>query len=261
MPADRRALYVAVGMAGGMAGGLLGVGGGVVMVPALVLGLRFAQRRAHAASLSAILPIGVVSTVLYLCDGNVNGAIAVPLALGSVMGVPMGVRLLARVPESALRATFVATAVLAGVKLLFQFGSGAEFVVLTGAARFAVAFGVGLLAGVYAGLLGVGGGIVMVPAMTILLGQAQHIAQGTSLLVIIATASAGTAANLRRGLLDVRVGAWLGVGGAVGAVIGALLARSIPEAALGRAFGAFVILVAIQLLLSPGRARAPDRTG
>ena len=124
----------------------------------------------------------------------------------------------------------------------------------------AIAIGVGLAAGAFAGLLGVGGGIVMVPALVLLLEQEQHVAQGTSLLVIIATAAAGTVANARRGLLDVRLATLIGAGGVAGAVVGALLATELLDAAtLRRIFGVVVLLIAARLLVRQ-RPAEPDPT-
>jgi uncharacterized membrane protein YfcA len=114
--------------------------------------------------------------------------------------------------------------------------------------EFVIALTTGLVAGAYAGLLGVGGGIVMVPAMVLLLGVDQQVAQGTSLLVIIVAAVAGTVANQRRGLLDRRVSLLLGAGGVAGSVVGALLAlRVFDEAVLRRVFAVVLIVVGLRL--------------
>lgn len=113
-----------------------------------------------------------------------------------------------------------------------------------------MAVAVGLAAGAFAGLMGVGGGILMVPALVILLDQSQHVAQGTSLVVIVATAAAGTLANARRGFVERRSAALLAAGGVAGSVFGALLAlRVLDETVLRRIFGAFVIVVALRMLV------------
>lgn len=121
-----------------------------------------------------------------------------------------------------------------------------------------LAAAIGLVAGAFAGLLGVGGGIVMVPAMVLLLGEDQHVAQGTSLLVIVATAAAGSVANARRGLLDLRLAAVVAAGGVAGAVGGALLATEVLDAdTLRRIFGGVLLAIGARLLLR-ARAREPD---
>jgi hypothetical protein len=111
-----------------------------------------------------------------------------------------------------------------------------------------IALSTGLVAGVYAGLLGVGGGIIMVPAMVLLLGQDQQVAQGTSLLVIIATGLSGSWANARRALIDRPVALILAVGGVAGTIAGAVLAlRVLDEAVLRRIFGALLVMMAVRL--------------
>lgn len=125
------------------------------------------------------------------------------------------------------------------------------------AAEVIVAVATGLVAGVYAGLLGVGGGIIMVPSLVILLSVDQQIAQGTSLLVIVATSAAGTIANRRRGLIDVRLALLLGAGGCAGAVVGSLLALRVLDAdTLRRIFG--VVLLALAARLALRRRAKPD---
>ena len=110
---------LAVGFSGGLISGLLGIGGGVVMVPGLVLALGFAQRRAHATSLAAIIPIAAVGAALYAVDGGeVSPAFAALVAAGAVVGAPVGVRALARLPEGVVRVLFIGVAAAAGVQLL-----------------------------------------------------------------------------------------------------------------------------------------------
>src|SRR5437899_8521347 len=75
----------AIGAAGGLLSGLLGVGGGTVMVPLLVLRAGFKQRDAHAVSLGAIIPISLASVITYGAAGKVRIGYAIALALGSVI--------------------------------------------------------------------------------------------------------------------------------------------------------------------------------
>jgi uncharacterized membrane protein YfcA len=97
---------VAIGLGGGVLSGLLGVGGGVVMVPLLVLWAGYAQREAHAVSLGAIIPISVAGIAIYGVAGEVRYWQALALAAGSTVGAPMGARLLARMDERLLKVVF-----------------------------------------------------------------------------------------------------------------------------------------------------------
>jgi hypothetical protein len=115
---------------------------------------------------------------------------------------------------------------------------------------------IGLTAGVLAGLLGIGGGVLMVPAMVLLLSFDQHVAQGTSLLVIIPAAIVGSWTHHRHGRLVLRDAAVLAAGGVVGALAGSVTALSLDEDLLQRLFAVLLIVVALRMLLV-GRASAP----
>ena|SRR5690349_1521236 len=97
---------LAIGFGGGLLSGLLGVGGGVVMVPLLVLWLGFRQREAHAVSLGAIIPISVAGIVTYGVAGEVRYWQALGLAAGSIVGAGVGARVLARIDERLLKVLF-----------------------------------------------------------------------------------------------------------------------------------------------------------
>ena len=111
---------VAIGVVGGVLSGLLGVGGGIVMVPLLVLWARFGQRDAHAASLGAIIPISIAGIATYGIAGEVRVWPALALAAGSVVGARIGAGMLARIDERLLKAVFgsflLAVAVLMAVR-------------------------------------------------------------------------------------------------------------------------------------------------
>lgn len=107
-----------VGLAGGVASGLLGIGGGVVMVPLIVVLLSRSQREAHAISLAAIAPIAVVAVAVYLSRGELWWAAALLIAAGSMIGAPLGVKVLRRAPERFLRLGFGFVALAAGLRLV-----------------------------------------------------------------------------------------------------------------------------------------------
>jgi uncharacterized protein len=111
---------VAIGMLGGLLSGLLGVGGGIVMVPLLVIWARYGQRDAHAASLGAIIPISIAGIATYGVAGHVKVGPAAALIVGSVLGARIGAGMLARIDERLLKIVFgaflVGVAMLMGVR-------------------------------------------------------------------------------------------------------------------------------------------------
>ena len=112
-----RPLVAVVGVTGGLLSGLLGIGGGIVMVPLLVLAAGLPQRDAHAVSLAAIVPISLAGVLVYAGAGRVRVAEALALTVGSVVGARLGAALLARIPEPALKAVFGVFLLLAAASI------------------------------------------------------------------------------------------------------------------------------------------------
>lgn len=110
-----------------------------------------------------------------------------------------------------------------------------------------IAIALGVAAGILAGLFGVGGGILFVPALTIVLGLEQHHAQGTSLLAILPTVLVGAWRQHRYGNVRWKPSLVLGLAGIAGVVAGGYLAESLSGSVLKRLFGALLVLTAAQL--------------
>ncbi len=107
----------AIGVGGGLLSGLLGVGGGVIMVPLLVLWAGYRQRDAHALSLGAIIPISIAGILTFGIAGRVHWLDAIALALGAVVGARLGAGLLARSDERMLKIVFGCFLVVAAVAM------------------------------------------------------------------------------------------------------------------------------------------------
>ncbi|HKW69458.1 MAG TPA: sulfite exporter TauE/SafE family protein [Candidatus Dormibacteraeota bacterium] len=114
----------------------------------------------------------------------------------------------------------------------------------------------GFGAGFLSGTIGIGGGLVFVPTMTVGVRLSQAVAQGTSLLAIVPTAIVGGITHIREGNVIRDAALWMGGGGVVGAVIGALVAVEVPGPILARIWGAFLVFSAYRLGLQAYRARA-----
>lgn len=105
----------------------------------------------------------------------------------------------------------------------------------------------GLFAGAIAASLGLGGGIIFVPALVVLFGFEQHIAQGTSLAVIFPTAIVATVAHARMGNVRWRLAVPIGIAGIFGAVLGAQIALRLDADLLRRMFGVFLTVLAVRM--------------
>lgn len=107
---------------------------------------------------------------------------------------------------------------------------------------------VGCAAGVFSGLLGIGGAAILVPGMVWLMGMRQHVATGTSLMVIIPTAAISAGVYALNGQVDWRAVVVYSLSSSVGAIIGAKLMLRLSPTALRKAFGLFLIIVALRML-------------
>jgi uncharacterized membrane protein YfcA len=111
-----------------------------------------------------------------------------------------------------------------------------------------IALTVGLFTGIVSGLMGIGGGNIMVPASTILLGLTQHLAQGVSLIVIVPTAISGAWSHFKRGNVATRVALLLAPGAALGGLIGASVAQGLDRDTLRVVFGVLLFYFALRYL-------------
>ena len=118
LTAERLLRAVLVGLGAGFLSGLFGVGGGILMVPALVMVMHLDQRLAHGTSLAAVVPIAVSSTLSYTLSGEVDWVVAAFLALGAIGGAVVGTKLLHTLPERVLGWTFTALLVVTALRLL-----------------------------------------------------------------------------------------------------------------------------------------------
>lgn len=107
---------------------------------------------------------------------------------------------------------------------------------------------IGLVAGTLSGLLGIGGGIIIVPALIFLFGMSQHQAQGTTLALMVPPIGALAAwTYYKEGLVDLKIAGLICLGFFVGGIIGASLSIDIPEALLKRSFGIFFLVIAVKM--------------
>lgn len=239
---------VIVGLAAGLLGGLFGVGGGLIIVPGLVSLAGMDRRLAHGTSLAATLPIAAASLITYVSHGNVDWAVAFFLALGAIAGAIVGTTLLHIIPKNVLVIIFVITVLATATRLAISTDS-------TGRSDLTIAMVlllilVGLLTGTLAGLLGIGGGVIMVPAMVVILGMVPVVAKGTSVAVIVPTAIMGTIRNRTKANADIRVAAVVGGFGAVSAIIGGTISDRMSDHLSNIMFALLLVFVAVTQLLS-----------
>jgi uncharacterized membrane protein YfcA len=239
---------VIVGLAAGLLGGLFGVGGGLIVVPGLVALAGMDRRLAHGTSLAATLPIAAASLITYMSHGNVDWAVALFLAIGAIGGAVVGTTLLQIIPKNVLVVIFVITVLATATRLAISTDADGRADLTIAMALLLIV--IGLLTGTLAGLLGIGGGVIMVPAMVVILGMAPVVAKGTSVAVIVPTAIMGTIRNRKNANADIRIAAIVGGFGAASAVVGGTISDRISDQVSNIMFAALLVFVAITQLLS-----------
>jgi len=253
----------AVGLVAGITGGLFGVGGGIVVVPGLVLLLRYLPHRAHPTSGAAIVVTAGAALVRFAVDGSVDWAAGGALFAGAGLGALIGANVLDRISPRWLTRAFVLVLAISAVRLLLpnQANGPASFVTSVDLTLWAVAglLTAGMAAGILAATLGVGGGIVFVPTLAALYLVDQHVAQGTSLAAMVPTTVVAAVMHGRAGRIDWPIAAALGAGGIVGGVAGAGWALSLDPLMLRRMFAVLLVVVAARMLrsLAPSPGAGP----
>jgi hypothetical protein len=245
MTARDRVRGLLAGAVTGIAGGMFGVGGGIVLVPMLTGFFALTQHRAHGTSLAVIGTTAVGALIVYGTHANVLWGAAATMAVASVAGAALGARVASRLSERALRRAFAVFLAAMAIRLLADVPAPRAQSALAGSPLVAFDLALGLLSGLLAGFMGVGGGAVIVPALTLVLGFTQQQAQGTSLAVILVAAPAGAIAHARRGNVAWPLVPTLALGALLGAPVAALAAQRLPHDWLVRAFAVFLIGTAV----------------
>jgi uncharacterized membrane protein YfcA len=237
-------LGVLTGLVAGVMSGLFGIGGGTVMTPAVQVLLGTPPIIALATPLPAIFPTAITGAWTYRQGSQLDERAAAWIVGPGILGAIAGAALTDVIDTDLL---LVVTALLLAREAVK---------ILQGAARREAAgepsegtpmqlAGIGLAAGFVSGLLGVGGGIIIVPLLSGILRMPLKRALGTSLLAIVALVIPGTIVHAALGHIDWAIFAALTVGAVPGARIGARLALGTRERTLRLSVGSFLLVVAL----------------
>ncbi|WP_010248399.1 sulfite exporter TauE/SafE family protein [Acetivibrio cellulolyticus] len=110
--------YILIGLATGLANGLFGSGGGTIAVPAMVLLLNEEEHKAHATAISIILPLTVVSAILYMSNNFINWNLTAKVMIGGIIGGYIGAKLLNICPSNILRKIFAVFMIAAAIRMI-----------------------------------------------------------------------------------------------------------------------------------------------
>lgn len=250
----------------GIVAAMTGVGGGIFIVPLLTLAYSFAPANAVGTSLTTITFTAIAATVSYSRQKRIYYRGGLILAASTAPGAVIGAYLTSVIPATALGLIFglfmifvaariVSESYLKNRKPKSKVAPGtrlqgvSEAELLSNRSRLAIGAGLGFFGGVASGLLGIGGGVVIVPVMTLVLAMSMHNAVATSMLTMIVTSIAGVAQHFSLGNINVEVALLLAVGSVIGAQLGAYASKRLSGKSLRLIFGAVLIVVSVEMIV------------
>ncbi|MCK4573667.1 MAG: sulfite exporter TauE/SafE family protein [candidate division Zixibacteria bacterium] len=244
-------LLTTCGLTAGLLGGYLGLGGGIVMVPFLTVVLGMDIKAAVPVSVTAIVVNSLAASNEYLRKGMVDLELVVVLAIFSVVGNITGSLLQEVVPAEFVQMLLTVILLYTAVSMLRKRKEETHRSFVDNRSKyFAICALIALLTGVVAALVGIGGGVILVPMLYMVIGVPLSTARGTSSLMIGFSAAAATVVYLLNGRVDLTAVApvivGIIVGGKLGGYLGTLAKPRIVKIVL------FVVMVYLAYRLSSG---------
>ncbi|NJR12411.1 sulfite exporter TauE/SafE family protein [bacterium] len=256
------------GAVAGVMSGMFGIGGGAIIVPALMLLLGYSQVKANGTSLAALLlPVAIFACWQYYKQGKLIPRVALLVAVGLAGGAYFGANIALGLDPALLKRAFGAFLLYMAWRYAMPRQWWREwrgetpsppakdeelapnfytlpmmlFLILTG-----------FLAGILSGLFGIGGGIIIITVLTVLLGFDQKLANGTSLGALLLPVGLPAVYEYhRQGQLDLAAAVPLAAMLALFSIAGARFALGLPAAKVKRYYGVFLLFIGVRFLLFP----------
>lgn len=251
MPYDIRAILV--GIFAGCLAGQFGVGGGIITTPAIRLLLGGSELVALGTPLVIMIPAAISGTYVYRKNNLIDYNLVLPLAISGIFGILLGSAATAFVSGHFIMLITAFIILMLGLRFMASQIEGDEEDLRQtketrgGELRYLCLL-VGLGCGFFAGFLGLGGGILLVPALNLIFGQDLKKAFGTSLMLVALYAIPGSIIHFLLGHVDLRLALLMIVGTVPGAYIGARTTVGLPASLLKSMFGLFLIAVAVYFI-------------
>lgn len=240
----------------GLSLGLLGGGGSILAVPLLVYVADLPAKEAIATSLLVVGVTSAVGVLPHARAGRIRWRSGLLFGAAGMAGAYVGGRLAAFVPATVLLTGF-AVMMLATAAAMIRGRRGASGRMVPRELPVRRVLLDGVVVGLVTGMVGAGGGFLVVPALTLLGGLPMPVAAGTSLVVIAMKSFAGLTGYLSSVSIDWVLAAAVTTAAVAGSLAGARLAGRVPEVALRRTFGGFVVVAGVFILVQqvPGDGR------
>lgn len=254
----------------GIVSAMIGLGGGFLVVPVLVLLYNLPAQEAAGTSLTMIIFTALSSTVAYVQQRRVDYLLGVMLITGTIPGAIAGAYATKFISSAGLSSLFGIFLIIVAARMLWSSrrngapaaessdgdanswrralvdSKGQEFQYRV---RVMVGIPLSILAGFASGFFGIGGGAVMVPVMNVAMGVPMHLAVATSMFLMIFTSISGVATHLALGNVLAEYALFLAIGVVAGAQIGARAARRLRASHLGSLFGIVLIIIGARMAL------------
>lgn len=264
------AASLVVGLLVGVLAGLLGVGGGMLLVPAFKLGYAMDSLMCTATSLFTIIPTSVSGAISHIRNRTCLPKLGIAAGLGGACLSPVGVWLAALSPDwcvmgaaaliigysavtmfrKALKAPKGTTAVVAAEECVAAVQRARSEAPSIGWREMGIGAAIGLFAGLASGYVGVGGGFIMVPLMISVLHVPMKLTSGTSLIAVMILAVPGVVTQAMLGNINWVAGIAVACGSIPGAALGARLIPKVPERQLRFLFAGFLVVAAVLLVVN-----------
>ena len=242
---------IAIGFIVGAIGTLIGAGGGFLLVPILLLlDPHMTPDVVTGISLAVIFFNAASGSVAYARMGRIVYKAGIIFALAALPGAIIGVYTTSRIPRTVFNGIFGCLMIAASVYLMTTSETKTEEKQLENY-NLGLGAGISVVIGFLSSVLGIGGGIIHVPALTRILNFPVHIATATSHFVLSITALAATIIHLMNGTLKGQLGTilWISIGAIIGAQVGAKLSNQMKGTWIIRALAAGLGLIGIRILL------------
>jgi uncharacterized membrane protein YfcA len=250
--------FIALGISAGLLAGMFGIGGGIVIVPVLVLVFNFAMQEASGTSLAALLlPAGFMALLQYKRAGLLNIKVSALIAFGIFIGSALGATIALDIDAFLLRQIYGVFLLWVGyifsrplrVSVAVQRSVQSNILVEPLQAKLYIYLLIGLLAGVSAGMFGIGGGVIITAILIGLLKVPAKQAVVISLAALfLPVGLPGVLLYYKSGFINIQAAILLAVGIELGSAISARIALKLKSNIIKRLYGIFVILMGIYFI-------------
>ncbi len=249
----------------GMVAAMTGVGGGFLIVPILNLVFNLPVHQAVGTSLVTIIFTALLSTFAYARQRRIDYRLGLIFTMGTIPGAFLGAYTTNLITDRVLGAVFGVSLMLIALRMIgiLKFSSIRSPTASTGwhrrlvdskglifeySANMKPGLALSFLGGYASGLLGIGGGVVMVPVLSLAVGFPIHLAVAASMFIMIFTSISGAVTHLTFGNAQLEYAAYLILGTIAGTQLGAAIGNRIKEKTLVRIFGLIIILIGLRMI-------------